>query len=383
MSISATTRENLSALLRSLSEGERLFLKEALEENLSPAPRKTQLSGFALPATDYLTTAQLDAVKDALHTHMYKAKNARERLSRFRLLICYILARYAALRLNELLAFDDMNDFFPEKHMILCKGSHARQIALPPDVCAELRQALANPLLQSKRGTLTHFDEGYLRRNLYICATWCKLPKTLLSIRSIRNSRAVELCREGMPLHILYSFLGMSASEKSTFVQYSPTDTQNMVHQHLQREMSMKTSARNVFPGRIIRLRQQDFLVEVELVTLSGLHLSAIITEGSSTTLGLHEDKILIATIKAPWIHLSVPAKKDTSSNSALPQANHFQGTVTRIRSATLAKEVLVTLSDGSTICAVSGLEDIPDSLSEGDPVHVSFSPFAVILGLG
>lgn len=63
----------------------------------------------------------------------------------------------------------------------------------------------------------------------------------------------------------------------------------------------MKTSARNVFQGRITSLRSSGLLVEVVLRTAGGLRVAALITDESRKTLALAEGKLVNAAVKAPW----------------------------------------------------------------------------------
>lgn len=138
----------------------------------------------------------------------------------------------------------------------------------------------------------------------------------------------------------------------------------------------MKTSARNVFVGRITALRQMEFMVNVELTTAAGLRLDALITEESRVRLELCEGKIVAATVKAPFVLL------DSSPQDAAPRVNNFAGVVRRVRTASFIEEVDVELDAGGRVCALLHTEDGAGSRAEGDRVRVYFKAFSVVIGL-
>lgn len=70
----------------------------------------------------------------------------------------------------------------------------------------------------------------------------------------------------------------------------------------------MKTSARNVFQGRIVALRQSGLLVEAILSTAGGLRVAALITDESYRSLALEEGKLVNASVKAPWVMIEAGA---------------------------------------------------------------------------
>ena len=102
----------------------------------------------------------------------------------------------------------------------------------------------------------------------------------------------------------------------------------------------MKTSARNVFQGRITSLRQTGILVEVAMRTAGGLRIVALITDESCRTLALAEGKLVNASVKAPWV-LVTPG--ELSKNTAPPAENCFVGVVERVREDQVVAEVLVS----------------------------------------
>ncbi len=137
-----------------------------------------------------------------------------------------------------------------------------------------------------------------------------------------------------------------------------------------------KTSARNAFTGTINRITRGDLLVEVEILTSTGLKVVAVITSESADNLELREGMNTTATIKAPWVILS-------TGDAPTSARNHFPGTVQSIRTGEIEAEVNVALEEGTTVCAVITAESARSlNLEPGQPVSVLFKAFAVILGI-
>ncbi|TLS17539.1 MAG: transporter, partial [Betaproteobacteria bacterium] len=66
----------------------------------------------------------------------------------------------------------------------------------------------------------------------------------------------------------------------------------------------MKTSARNVFSGKVSALTAGAINTEVEITTDGGDRLVAIVTQASVRELGLALGKEAFALVKAPWVIL-------------------------------------------------------------------------------
>ena len=142
----------------------------------------------------------------------------------------------------------------------------------------------------------------------------------------------------------------------------------------------MKTSARNIFQGRIVRLRGSGLLVEVTLRTAGNLPVVALITDESFKALALEEGKLVNASVKAPWVLIQ---EGELAPNASPPAENCFSGVVERVREDELAAEILVALPDGSQVCALHGKNrEEPLNLTPGQKVTVFFKAFSVILNL-
>ena len=376
--------KKMAAMVASLSEEDFSFLQDCvrMRREGAPAPSAPRaLPPFAVAdSVRHLEPEALARVEAAFARRVEEARNGQQRLSRLRVWLVFLLLRHAGLRLAEARGFNDREDVDVRRSLLLVRGPYAREVPLPPPVLERVRGIINAVEAQGLRGELTLLDEGYLRRCLYARARECGVPGGLLSARSLRNTRAIELCRSGMPLKIVDAFLGQSSNDRTAaFLQYSEQDAKAIIHYYLHREMKMKTSARNVFPGRVSRLLHSGILVEVTLTTFSGLEVVAVITEESARTLALEEGKTVIATVKAPWVILARPEETPTLDSAR----NRFPGTVARVTRSEVASEVVVDLAEGSRVCALITTESAGKlELEEGEPALVLFKAFSVILAL-
>jgi molybdate transport system regulatory protein len=367
-------REEMAALLRTLSSADRAWLRQRLMKRDSTA---------LLQDTGRISPRELLAVETWLWERASSARGPRERRPRLRMWLIFMLLRYAALRLVEIFALMpshlDLQDGVI--HVPGVGSTPGREVPLPLTISRRLRRVLEDPTLFPGSRELMRCDASYVRRCLQQCGAACGLPRGLLSARSLRHSRALELGRQGLPLPVVDIFLGRrSAPGQSGIVRCDKQEAKRLLREQLQRERPMKTSARNVFQGRITSLRKSGLLVEVVLRTAGGLRVAALITDESCKTLALDEGKLVNASIKAPWV-LVQPG--ELPPKSAPPAENCFVGTVERVREDEIVAEILVALSEGSQVCALRnrGPED-PVNIAAGETVTVFFKAFSVILTL-
>ena len=325
----------------------------------------------------HLTSEQLDAVSKAF-LDWYKASvSTTQGRSRGRLWLVFLLIRYGALRLGEVLSIDDRTDLDFARSVVSVRGQNFRELQFPEAIMTEIRQVLESPLMFGLRGEVLHLDQGYVRRIFYERAKDVDLPKELLSPRVIRHSRGIELLRGDVPLKIVQQFLGQqSPTLTASYLHFSREDARKIVHSHIRREAMKKTSARNAFTGTINRIKRGDLLVEVEILTSTGLQVVSIITAESADNLELREGINTTATIKAPWVIIS-------TGDAPTSARNHFSGKVQSVQLGEIEAEVLVTLDEGTTVCAVITSQSARVlKLEPGKPVSVLFKAFAVVLGM-
>ena len=147
----------------------------------------------------------------------------------------------------------------------------------------------------------------------------------------------------------------------------------------------MKTSARNVFQGRIVALRQSGLLVEAILSTAGGLRVAALITDESYRSLALEEGKLVNASVKAPCVMIEAGAPEGGNGrvDATSGAENRFAAVVERVREDGMVMEILAALPEGSQICALQSKGPATGApLRAGDKITVLFKAFSVILSL-
>ncbi len=390
-------RDKLLAFLQSLKENDLRFLVDTMHEGrkisnnpdrpYAQAGRRKKIPDalcpaktFAVPDTvKHLDTARLEALTEAFRIWSQAGTQATQHRSRCRIWLVYLLVRYGALKLGEVLALDDCRDFDPRSGLVRVSGEHVREVKLPPDIMLELMALLDTPKLASLRGTVFRMDQGFVRRKFYERASEAGIPRVLANPSVVRHSRAVELLREGVPLAVVQSFLGhQTLNLTAQYVSFSPEDIARIVNYYIMKESGAKTSARNSFTGSVTHIRQGNILAEVELATPTGVTVVSVITQDSLKSLGLAEGSLVTATIKAPWVVLVKEEQKILAS-----ARNKFCGVITSVTQGQISAEVLVKLQDGTTLCALVTDESVKLlDLKVGDPICALVNAFAVILNV-
>jgi molybdate transport system regulatory protein len=144
------------------------------------------------------------------------------------------------------------------------------------------------------------------------------------------------------------------------------------------RRMSLKVSARNIFKGRVARIRMGSVNSEVELVLPCGDSVISIVTNESVENLDLHEGKDSYAIIKASSVILG----RDLHT-CRLSAGNIMCGSVVKIIPGAVNTDVTVRLSGENTISAVITNESACYlGFTEGDHACAVFQASSVILGV-
>ena len=362
-------QEEITRLVQGLDDSALRFIEACVRHEREtrnapqvPPPSMPHPGGqFTVPENvRHLTSEQLDAVSKAF-LDWYKASvSTTQGRSRGRL-----------WRLGEVLSIDDRTDLDFARSVVSVRGQNFRELQFPEAIMTEIRQVLESPLMFGLRGEVLHLDQGYVRRIFYERAKDVDLPKELLSPRVIRHSRGIELLRGDVPLKIVQQFLGQqSPTLTASYLHFSREDARKIVHSHIRREAMKKTSARNAFTGTINRIKRGDLLVEVEILTSTGLQVVSIIKAESADNLELREGINTTATIKAPWVIIS-------TGDAPTSARNHFSGKVQSVQLGEIEAEVLVTLDEGTTVCAVITSQSARVlKLEPGKPVSVLFKAF-------
>lgn len=143
------------------------------------------------------------------------------------------------------------------------------------------------------------------------------------------------------------------------------------------RRLSMRTSARNQFFGRVASLRRGAVNAELSLRLAGGDRLVAVITNASLDDLGLRRGDEAFALVKASWITLAVGEKPRVSAG------NVFRGVVETVREGPVSAEVSLRLSGGTPVVAVLTRDSVRDlGLAPGSGAWAFVNAANVIIGV-
>lgn len=140
----------------------------------------------------------------------------------------------------------------------------------------------------------------------------------------------------------------------------------------------MAISARNVFKGKISALKEGPINAEVEITTVGGDVIVAMVTDASLKSLGLAVGEDAVAVVKAPWVTLLSGAPEYRFS-----ARNQVKGAVRGFVRGGAMCEVKLALPGGSTLSALITNEAVADmGLTEGSPVVAMFKASHVLVGV-
>jgi len=146
----------------------------------------------------------------------------------------------------------------------------------------------------------------------------------------------------------------------------------------LVRRLSMKSSARNQFFGKVTSIRGGSVNAEVE-VSLNGEDkIAAVITHESLEHLGLKIGSEVWALVKASWVILSTE-----DSDLKISVRNRLRGKVSRVSKGSVNSDVIITLAGGNTVSAIVTNDSIEHmGLEVGAKACALFKASSVILGV-
>lgn len=338
----------------------------------------------------HLSEEQVEGLTQAFRCWRDNAGRSNVRASRERVYGLYLLLRHTGAKLGEVLSLDDRTDIDLESGIVRLSGGsgghddeeglarETREVILGGEVARELAEIVRHPLLVGLQGRLFHLDQGFVRRKFTERAREIGLPRELANPMVLRHTRAVELLREGAPLHVVQSILGhVTPMVTASYVNYEADDLRSLINFYMNKEQSMQTSARNKFFGNVVSVKKGTILAEVVLTTTGGFTIVSVITNESLEKLGIAEGRAAVAYVKAPWVILvKDPDSPLTSSR------NRLHGEIRRINQGNISAEIVLELRDGTEVCALITDESVKTlSLAVGDRIWVLFKAFSVILG--
>ncbi|MEJ2465899.1 MAG: TOBE domain-containing protein [Candidatus Thiodiazotropha sp.] len=144
------------------------------------------------------------------------------------------------------------------------------------------------------------------------------------------------------------------------------------------RRLSMRTSARNQFQGKVEMISEGPINSEVTLAINETDRLTSIITSESVEQLGLSLGSEAYALIKASFIILA-PA----DDNYICSARNRLCGTIRELRHGPVSSEAIIELDGGKILTAIITEESAKAmGLDQGSPVCALIKASHVILGV-
>lgn len=110
----------------------------------------------------------------------------------------------------------------------------------------------------------------------------------------------------------------------------------------------LRTSARNMLLCKVAEVKHGAVNAEILLDVAEGIHLVAIITEASVTSLELAAGKDVFALIKSSFVVLAAAAEIGRTS-----ARNVLTGTVARREDGAVSSEIILDLGSGKSIAAI------------------------------
>jgi molybdate transport system regulatory protein len=184
------------------------------------------------------------------------------------------------------------------------------------------------------------------------------------------------LTQEG---HKLIENFKVLQAEHQRFTQRISRDLDNFeqMQNHLRR-LTMRTSARNQFHGKVELISTGPINAEVTLAISEKDRLTSIVTSESVDQLGLSLGSEAYALIKASFIVL-VPAEVEFASSAR----NRLCGTIRELRYGPVNSEAIITLDGDKTLTAIITEESAKAMrLEQGTPVCALIKASHVILGV-
>ncbi|PKN30344.1 MAG: transporter [Deltaproteobacteria bacterium HGW-Deltaproteobacteria-21] len=329
-----------------------------------------------------LDTAQMEKLEQSFLSWADAPLRSDTRRSRERILAIFLLIRNTGARLNEVLSLKPSDIDFKNHMVQLCKGGAkrsgpCREVEISEALSSELDKILNGPEKKSAPRGIFQVDPGHVRRKFYERAEAVGIPRELGTPDAIRRSRAVELLQNNMPIPVVQKILGHGTPNLvASYVEFSNDEMKQVARYFVDKETSRKTSARNAFFGKISRIRKGDIQSVIEILSVAGHTVVAVITNDSLSRLGLRPGAMIIAEVKAPWVTVY---KSDKEPNSTAQ--NSFRGIVQRITRGKVASEVVVRVADGLELCSIITEESRQRiDIRENDEVWVGFNAFSVVL---
>jgi molybdate transport system regulatory protein len=143
--------------------------------------------------------------------------------------------------------------------------------------------------------------------------------------------------------------------------------------------LTMLTSARNHFAGKVSRIKTGSVNDEVQIKLTGGDKLVSIITHESLENLGLKVGTPVVALVKASSVIVAI----DDDAPLRVSARNRLTGTISRLVKGAVNTEVVIEVKGGNSVAAVITNEAVKWlKLREGAPASAIFKASSVIVGV-
>lgn len=194
-----------------------------------------------------------------------------------------------------------------------------------------------------------------------------------------KNGGGTQLTEHGRQIIALYR--AMESSQQDILNQLAERPAEgaaahaNASLRSLIRRLSVKTSARNQFMGRVLSLVDGGGLVQVTLALEGGGEMTATITPESVSRMDLVPGSEAYALVKAPWVSVSARVPRRSGLR------NVFAGTVAAVTPGQNSTQVALDTDHGHTVVAAMPHDQVAErGLVPGQPAWASFACDSVIL---
>jgi len=143
--------------------------------------------------------------------------------------------------------------------------------------------------------------------------------------------------------------------------------------------LTMMTSARNHFAGKVARITKGAVNDEVELKLAGGERIVSTITHVSVENLGLQVGSDAIALVKASWVIVAT----DAGGKLKLSARNRLDGKIVQVEPGAVNTEVVIELKGGNSVAAIITNKAAKTlELKVGKPASAIFKASSVIIGV-
>ena len=331
-----------------------------------------------------LDTVQLNHLEHTFRIWAEGSKHPERRLSRKRILMIFLLIRYTGGRLSEILSLDPSKDVDVVRHTVSLRKSGnwqnadlCRPVQITETLVREIDTFLAEFNRYYPAEGIFKVDPAHVRRKFYACAEMAGFPREFGTPEAIRKARAIELMQANVPLPVVQKIMGHSTPNlAAAYIHFSEEEIQRVQRFYIDRENQRKTSARNAFYGKVDKIVSGDVQATVEIATIDGFRVVAIITDYSLSKLALKPGSLVAAEVKAPWVMVFKGETEPVCSAE-----NRFRGNVSKIVNGNVSVEIDMQISENTELCAVmTEAERRIVGLKENDTVWSVFSANAVVI---